>query len=71
LLLARVFRAMVVIQAPAFGANHRGLSRLPSRRQPFTSESANQHEKRNEESIKFALRTQVEILATPAADRWR
>lgn len=54
LLLARVFRAMVVIQAPVFDANHRGLSRLPSRRQPFPSEPENQCEEPVEKSLKSA-----------------
>jgi hypothetical protein len=67
LLLAWVFRAVVIIQASVFGANHRALSRLPSRRQPFTSESGNQREKTDRKSISVAVRTRVETLATTAA----
>jgi hypothetical protein len=42
-------------------ANHRSLSRPPSRRQPFPSESQNQFEKSVEKSIKFSRRLRVEF----------
>ena len=61
LILAGVFRGVVVIYAPVFDANHRVLSRLPSRRQPFRSESRDQCEKSVETSIKFSRRLRVEI----------
>jgi hypothetical protein len=51
------------LRALVFEANHRGLSRLPSRRQPFRSESQDQCEKSVEKSIKFSLRLRVEFTA--------
>jgi hypothetical protein len=44
-------------------ANHRSLSRPPSRRQPFRSESRDQCEKSVEKSLKFSRRLSVEFTA--------
>jgi hypothetical protein len=52
LLLAPVLRRVVVIQAPILDDNHRGLSRLPSRRQPFPSEPEDRCEEPVEKSLK-------------------
>ena len=44
-------------------ANHRSLSRPPSRRQPFRSENRDQCEKSVENSLKFSRRLRVEFTA--------
>jgi hypothetical protein len=44
-------------------ANHRSLSRLPSRRQPFRSKSRDQSQKGVEKSLKFSCRLRVEFTA--------
>jgi hypothetical protein len=45
-------------------ANHRGLSRLPSRRQPFRSESRDQREKSLDKPVKFSRRLRGELTAS-------
>jgi hypothetical protein len=44
-------------------ANHRSLSRPPSRRQPFRSKSRDQSENSVEKSLKFSHRLRVEFTA--------
>jgi hypothetical protein len=54
---------LVVTHAPVFDANHRVLSRLPSRRQPFRSRSRDQCEESVEKSIEFSRSFRVEYTA--------
>jgi hypothetical protein len=63
LMLAGVFRGLVVTHAPLFDANHRVLSRLPSRRQPFQSGSWDHCEKTAEKSSSSLLRSRAGFFA--------